>query len=152
VSDLVLAADVLGVDLDLRDDGLDGLLDTATDGERVGTGRDVAQALGHDDLGKQRCGGGTVTGDVVGLDGDFLDELGAHVLKRVVELDLLGDGDTVVGDRRRAELLLEYYVTAFRAERDLDGIGELVDAGREAVTSFLVETDLLSHTRNPLSC
>ena len=113
--------------------------------------RDVAQALGDDDLGEQRGGGGAVAGDVVGLDGDFLDELGAHVLKRVLELDLLGDGHAVVGDGRRAELLLEDDVAAFRAERDLDGVGELVDAGGEAVTGFLVETDLLSHARNPLS-
>jgi hypothetical protein len=34
------------------------------------------------------------------LDGDFLDELGAHVLEGVLELDLLGDGHAVVGDGR----------------------------------------------------
>ena len=135
----------LALRLDLVDDGLDGLLDAAPDGERVGAGRDVAQALAHDDLGEQRGGGGAVTGDVVRLDGDFLDELGAHVLERVLELDLLGDGHAVVGDRRRAELLLEHDVAALRAERDLDGVGELVDAGREAVAGLLVETDLLSH-------
>ncbi len=133
------------------DDRVDGLLDAAADGERVGAGADVLQALGHDDLGEQRGGGGAVAGDVVGLDGDFLDELGAHVLERVVELDLLGDGHAVVGDGRRAELLLKDDVAALRAERDLDGVGELVDAGGEAVASFLVETDLLSHARNPLS-
>jgi hypothetical protein len=32
--------------------------------------------------------------------GDLLDQLGAHVLVRVLELDLLGDGDAVLGDRR----------------------------------------------------
>ena len=146
-----LGLDILGGRLDLGDDGLDGLLDAATDGERVGAGRDVAQALAHDDLGEQRGGGGAVAGDVVGLDGDLLDELGAHVLERVLELDLLGDGHAVVGDGRRAELLLEHDVTALRAERDLDGVGELVDAGRKTVASIFFETDLLSHARNPLS-
>ena len=42
-------------------------------------------------LGEHGRGGGAVAGDVVGLGGDFLDELGAHVLERVVELDFLGD-------------------------------------------------------------
>ena len=127
------------------DDRVDGLLDAAADGERVGAGRHVAQALGHDDLGEQRGGGGAVTGDVVGLDGDFLDELSAHVLERVLELDLLGDGHAVVGDGRRAELLLEHDVAALGAERHLDGVGQLVDTGREAVTGLLVETDLFGH-------
>ena len=43
---------------------------------------------------------GAVTGDVVRLGGDLLGELGAHVLPRVLELDLLGDRDAVVRDGR----------------------------------------------------
>ena len=83
-------------------------------------------------LGEHGGRGGAVTGDVVGLGGDFLDELGAHVLERVLELDLLGDRHTVVGDRRGAALLVEHHVAALRAERHLDGVGELVDARLEA--------------------
>src|SRR6476620_204653 len=49
----------------------------------------------------------TVTGHVVGLGGDLLDELGTHVLERVLQLHLLGDRDTVVGDGRSAPLLVE---------------------------------------------
>jgi hypothetical protein len=63
-------------------------------------------------------GGGAVTGDVVGLLGDLLDQLGADVLVGVLELDLLGDGHAVVGDRGGAPLLLEHDVAALRAERD----------------------------------
>jgi hypothetical protein len=48
----------------------------------------------------RRCGGGAVARDVGGLGGDLLDHLGAHVLVGVVELDLLGDGDAVLGDGR----------------------------------------------------
>ena len=58
---------------------------------RVGAGGDVAEAFLDDGLGEHRGGRRAVTGDVVGLGGDFLDELGAHVLVRVLELDLLGD-------------------------------------------------------------
>ena len=42
-------------------------------------------------------------------------KLRAHVLKRIVELDLLGDGHAVVGDERRAELLIEHHVAALGA-------------------------------------
>ena len=59
------------------------------------------------------------------LRGDLLHELGAHVLVGVLELDLLGDGDAVLGDGRAAEGLLDDDVAAARAERDLDGAGEL---------------------------
>ena len=37
------------------------------------------------------------------LRGDLLHHLRAHVLELVLELDLLGDGDAVLGDGRRAE-------------------------------------------------
>src|SRR3712207_7561573 len=47
----------------------------------------------------------------------------------VLDLDLAGDGDAVVRDRRSAELLVEDDVAALGAERDLDGVGDRVDAG-----------------------
>ena len=89
--------------------------------------------------GQHRRGRGAVTGDVVRLGGDLLGELGAHVLPRVLELDLLGDRDAVVGDRGRAPLLVEHDVAALGPERDRDGVGQLVDAGLEAAPGLLVE-------------
>ena len=77
-------------------------------------------------LGQHGGGGGAVTGDVVGLGRDALGELGAEVLERVVQLDLTGDGDAVVGDRRATELLGEHDVPTARAEGHLDRVGELV--------------------------
>src|SRR5439155_150094 len=75
----------------------------------------------------------------------------AHVLELVLELDLLGDGDAVLGDRRRAPRLLDHDIAAARAERDFDGVGERVDAGLNAATSLLVENDFLgSHLQSPL--
>ena len=42
------------------DGGVDGLVDTAADGQRVGAGGHVAQAVVHDGLGQQGGGGGAV--------------------------------------------------------------------------------------------
>ena len=78
----------------------DGLLDAALDVHRVGAGGDVLDALAVDRLGEHGGGGGAVTGDVGGLGRDLAHHLGAHVLERVLELDLLGDGDAVLGDGR----------------------------------------------------
>ena len=57
----------------------------------------------HDRLGEHGGGGGAVAGRVVGLLGDLAHHLGAHVLELVLELDLLGDGDAVLGDAGSAD-------------------------------------------------
>ena len=93
----------------------------------VGAGGDVAHPLVDDGLGQNDGGGRAVTGDVVGLGGRFLEQLRAHIGEVIVELDLLGDGDAVVGDGRRAPLLVEGDVAALGTERGLDGVGEDVD-------------------------
>ena len=85
----------------------------------------------HQRLGKHGGGGGSVTSDIVGLGRDFLGELGSEVLVRVVELDIAGHGHAVVGDGRRAPLLVEHDVAALRTEGDLHGVGEGVDAPLE---------------------
>src|SRR6266511_3682393 len=45
--------------------------------------------------------------DVGSLGSDFTNELGAHVFVRILELDFLGHGHTILGDRRAAEFLVE---------------------------------------------
>src|SRR5262249_16080896 len=58
-------------------------------------------------------------------------------------LDLAGDGDAVVGDRRRTELFVEHDVTAFGAEGDLDGVGDGIDAGLQGPSGILCVLQLL---------
>ncbi len=126
-------------------DGRDGLLDAALERDGVGAGCDVAQALANERLSEHGRGRRAVTGDVVGLLGDLLDELRADLLVRVVELDLLGDRDTVVRDRGGAPLLLEHDVATAGAKRHLDGVGQDVQAALEATTGLLIESDDLCH-------
>ena len=68
-----------------------------------------------------------------------------EVLERVVELDLARDGDTVVGDGRATELLVQHDVPPARAEGDLDRVGQLVHPALQRATAVLVEADLLRH-------
>ena len=121
--------------------GLDALLQ----GHRVGAGGDVAQALADHAPRQHRCGRGAVTGDVVGLLGDFLDQLGADPLVRILEVDLLGDRHAVVGDGGSAPLLLQHDVAALWPERDAHRVGELVHASLERAASLLVECDHFRH-------
>ena len=129
--------------LELGDDVLDGLLDAALHEHRVDAGDDGAEAFVEDRFGQHGGGGGAVAGDVAGLGGDFADHAGAHVLVLVFQLDLLGDGDAVLGDGRRAEALLQDDVAALGPERHLDGAGQLGDAAAHRFAGFLIERNLL---------
>jgi hypothetical protein len=53
-----------------------------------------------DGLRQHRRGSGAVSGDIRRLAGDFPDHLRAHVLERILQIDFLRDGDTVLGDDR----------------------------------------------------
>ena len=124
---------------------LDRGLDAPLEGHGVGAGGHVAQALAHQGPGQHGGGGGAVAGDVVGLLGYFLDQLGPDPLVGVLELDLLGDGDPVVGDGGGAPLLLQHHVAALGAEGDPHGVGELVHPALQAAAGVLVESNQLGH-------
>ena len=104
------------------------------------------RTLADDGLCQQGCGGGAVAGDVVGLGGDFADELCAHIFKRILQLHFLGDGHAVVGDERGAVFLAENDVTALRSERHFYGICQLVDAGLELLTGVFAEFNHFCHS------
>ncbi len=136
--DLVLALDRLGGLLNLGNHDLDGLVDAALYGDRVAARGHVAQALVDNALGEHRGRGGAVAGDVVGLAGDFLAKLGAHVLVGVFEFDFFGDRHAVLGDRGAAPLLVEDHVAALGAEGHLDRVGDLVDASLQRTPRILI--------------
>src|SRR5439155_22190251 len=117
---------------------------------RVGGRGDVAGAFVGHGMGRDRRRGGAVTGHVVRLGRDLAQELRAGVLHRVLELDLADDRHAVVGDGRRAELLLEDHVAALGAERDAYCLGNGVDALLEVLSRLNVECDYFRHMRSPL--
>ena len=127
------------------DGGLNGLGHALLHDDGVGARGEVLQTLAHHGLREQCGGGGAVAGDVVGLGGDLTHQLRAHVLKRIVQLDFLGDGHAVVGDQGRAELLVEHDVAALGAERDLNGIGQLIDAGFQSLAGLVPALNHLRH-------
>src|SRR5680860_98573 len=144
-SNLLLGLDVLGHAEQLLGDGFDSLLDAALQRHRVGAGGNVAQTLANHGLSQNGCGGRAVTCDVVSLLGNFLDELGADLLVRLLELDLFGDGNTIVGNCGCAPLLFEDDVATLGAERHLDSIRERVHTPLEAAPGFLIESNKLRH-------
>ena len=134
LGDLVGTGDRLGAGLEILDHPGDGEIDAALQVLRVHSGRDRLHALADDRLGENGGGGGAVAGEVVRLRSDFAQHLRAHILELVLQLDLLGDGDAVLGDPGSAEALVEDDVAALGAEGDLHRVGEDVDAAHDALT------------------
>ena len=151
--DLFLGLDGDGLLGDGLGDGLGGGFDAALEHHRVGAGGQVLQAVGDHGVGQHGGGGRAVAGDVIGLGGGFLEELGAHVLERVFQLDFLGHGHAVVGDGGRTELPVQGHVAALGAEGRGHGGGQDVDPGLQAPAGVLGECELLcSHCSvTPLS-
>ena len=99
--------------------------------------------LADDRLREHGRRGGAVAGDVVRRRRHLAHELRALVLEDVLDLDLAGDRDPVVRDRRCAELLVEHDVAPLRAKGHLDRVGEDVHAALERAPRILVELQLL---------
>jgi hypothetical protein len=145
--DLLVVLDRLRHLLELADDRLDGAVDAALDRDRGRARGHVLEALAVDRLGQHGGRGRAVAGDVRGLRGDLADHLGAHVLVRALELDLLGHGDAVLGHGGRAPLLVDHDVAAAGAEGDLDGLGEHLDAFEHRLAGLVTEQQLLGSHR-----
>src|SRR5215218_2777603 len=146
----VLALDGLGQLVDGLDGGPDGQLDATLDLHRVRTRGDVLGALAIDRLGEHGRGGGAVAGHVGGLRSDLAHHLSAHVLERIGQLDLLGHRHAVLGDGRRAELLLDNDVASLGAEGHLDRVSQLVDTPKDRGARVPGVDNLLSHVSNLL--
>ena len=137
--DLVAVTDLLRDLAELSDNRFDSLVDAALERSRVRAGRHVAETFLVDGLSEHGRGRGAVTSDVGSLGSDFADELGAHVFIRIFELDLLGHGHTVLGDRRAAEFLVEDDVAAARSERRFHGAREFLDAAEKRMPRVLIK-------------
>src|SRR3990167_6529951 len=134
----------LGQVLQLGDDGDGGLVDAALEVHRVHAGSNGLQTFADDGLGQYGGGGGAVAGFVVGLGGYVLDQLRAHVLEAVFQLDFLGNGNAVLGDGRSAEALLKNHVTAFRAEGRFNRVSQDVYTGEHFLAGGVAELNFFS--------
>ena len=139
------ARDVARRRLDVGDDRVDSRFDAALEIHRVGAGRYLSQSLSVDcprEYGRRRR---TVAGGVGGLAGGLDDHLRAHVLERILEVDLFGDRDPIFGDRRRAKAGAQEDVASSRPQRDLHRIGELIHAAQHHLPRLLAVHNLFCH-------
>ena len=88
IGDVFAALDRLGHAEQLLDGSVDRLLDSTSNGHRVTTGNDVAATFAEDRAGEHGRRGGSVASDIGCLGGDFVHELGAHVLEAIFQFGL----------------------------------------------------------------
>src|SRR5207249_2454357 len=129
--------------LQLLHDDLHRPLDPALERHRVRARGDRLQTLAEHRLGEHRRRRGAVARQIRRLGRHFLHHLGAHVLDRVLELNLLRDGNAVLRDGRITELLVDDNVPALGTEGDLHRLGQLVDAPLEPGAGLDIELQLL---------
>ena len=139
LSDLGAVTDLLRDLAELSNNGFHSLVDAALERGRVRAGRDIAETFPVDGLSEHGRGGGAVTSDIGSLGGDFANELGAHVFIRIFELDFLGHGHTILGDRRAAEFLVEDDVASARSERRFHSAREFLDAAEKRMPRVLIK-------------
>ena len=119
--------------------------DAALNAHGVGAGHHILGAFPIDRLGENRGGRCPVTRDVGGLAGHLSHHLRAHVLKRILEVDLLRDGHAVLRDGRGPEFLVEHDVAPLGAERDFDGVCKLINALADHLSRLFAVNNLLCH-------
>ena len=144
LSDRFLVFTRFGQVLELCNDCRRRFVDAALEVHRIHAGSNRLQAFTQNGLHKNGCRRRTVTGDIRRLGSNFLDHLCAHILEFVFELDFLGDRDTVFGDRRRAEALVEHDVAAFRTQGNSDGVCQDVHACEHLLARVVTETYFFS--------
>lgn len=68
----------------------------------------------------------------------------------VGELNILGDGDTILGDLGGSECSIEDYVSASGSEGDLHGISEHLASLEHQSSSLSAELDILAYNKSRL--
>ena len=126
----------------LGNDRFDGLSDAALKTGGVRPRGHVFQAFAKDRFGEYcgRCG--AVAGYVAGLARDLANELCAHVLIGVFQLDFLGDGHAVFRNRWAAEFLIEDNIATRRPKSGLHGFREFLDAAKQGMPRGFVKREM----------
>ena len=131
--------------LDIVNDLGNGLVDTALQIHWVSTCRNILKTLVDDSLCKDGGSSCAIAGIVASLAGYALYELSASVLELVLQLNLLGNGNTILGNLGCAKLLLYNNVAAFRTECNLYGVGKLVNTILQQLACVNVKLYIFCH-------
>ena len=150
LSDRLLVFALNGHGLELGNDLLDSLVHAALHVDWVNPCDNSLEAFDVDRFGENCGGGGSVTGGIGSLAGDFTNHTGTHVFELVFEFDFTSNRYTVLGHGRRAKALLDDDVSSAGSERHSHGSGELLHTTTHCFLRFLIKGDNLGHSERLL--
>ena len=131
--------------LERVEDDRRGLLNALLYRHGVSPGSHILHPLMKHRLGKHGSGGSAIAGDIIGLGGHLLDQLRPDVLEGLLQFDLLGYGDAIVGDGRRSEPFIQHYIAPLGAKSDLNRIGKGIHTNLEMSPCILIVRYLFCH-------
>ena len=120
-------------------------LDTFFENHRVSTCSYVSHTFANHSLSKYGSGSSTVTSNIVGFDGYFLNKLSAHVFKRIFQFNITSNGYAVIGNGWSTEFLFQYNVTTFGTKGYFYCISQSVYASFKFAASFFIKQNLFCH-------
>ena len=127
---LVLLADWSCQLRDLGGGCIHGFANTAREGHGIGTRCDHFQAFAIDCFAQDRGRGRTIASDIIGLAGCLFDQLRPEVFKRIIQFDVLGNRNPVLGNFWRAPTFIEDGIPPPWSKRTSDGASQFADAGQ----------------------
>jgi hypothetical protein len=128
-----------------RDDRLHRDVDPFAELDRGDVSVESLKALLDDGVGEHCGGGGAVAGDLIGLLRNLADDLGTHVLKGVLKLDLGRDADTVARNDGCADGHVDDGVAALGTQRRTHGTRERGYTAPESGASLVLKQHHLRH-------
>ena len=118
--------------------------------DRTGAGRDIAHSIGKDGVGENGRGRGPITYRVTGAFRRLAEDLSSQILFRILEIELLGDGDSVVADERPTPFLLDEHALGLGSQRHPQGLRERRRATKHLLPRAWAEQHLFVwHTLPP---
>ena len=121
------------------------LIDAALQSHRIGSGSNGLDPFPENRLSQNRSRGRPVSRHVAGLGSHFPHHLGSHVLFDVLEFDLFGDGDAVLGNGRRPEFLVQNDIPSLGTQGDANRVGQLIDTLQDGLTGIFTVSNSLCH-------
>jgi hypothetical protein len=140
--DLLLCDECFAHIRELGDDEISCFLHTIFEFDGIDSRAYFPETFLYHSVGEECRGRRTISGSVIGLACCFLDELSAHVLDLILELDLFGDRDSVIGDLRSSVRFRKNHITTLRPHSAYDGLRDLLHTGEHFETSFVSEVDI----------
>lgn len=127
--------------LEVSNNDFNGVLDSATEIHGVHSCSNTFASLSEDGAGQNGGGGSSISGLIVGLLGNWFNELSTDVFEAVREFDGLGNSHTILGNFGGTEGLVNNDIASLWSEGDLDCIGEFVTAADHVVSALNTERE-----------